>query len=248
MKIDIMRYFLFAILFASTYSSAAQKEVVEDFVSQALAFETPKNFKHYYLLGSSIEHRSVENVIENIKKNILFWDDNDFPFQILSLENSITVDWANYAFKNAYVFPKEFKETKPPFCKQISYSKNINVNKRDSMVNNDLHTLYLRKGLFWNKSREWKEIKKAWKKDDILHPEKNIYFAISYPIFSKDNKYALLTISKMRKCEGDIITVLYENIDGLWKKINELGQWGIVISTTHSKVPCGNIVRCKKPS
>lgn len=57
--------------------------------------------------------------------------------------------------------------------------------------------------------------------DDMHKLEEKVYFQFSKPIFSGDNKYAIVSIFKNRRKNGDGFTALYKNENGIWKKIIE---------------------------
>ncbi|MFT6416635.1 MAG: hypothetical protein ACJARZ_001986 [Dokdonia sp.] len=219
-----------------------QKAEVEDFINQILRLEAPENHKLFYLQEKGISNVKVYENPQNYQKFELYRRDNQFPFNLIGLENNVKINWSNYLIKNSRFIAKELNQDHPKLIKDVFFVKyRINESKLEKLNKNGKpHTLYVKKKWFWSKERIWKEVEKAWNEDEIVSIEEKIYFSVSHPIFSKNRKYARITISKERRCKGTQFTALYEKHNGIWSKLLEYNSIFFKRATSH--VSCGDIV------
>ena len=73
-----------------------------------------------------------------------------------------------------------------------------------------------------------------------MNPEENVYFHFSKPLFIKNKKYALVSMFKNKRCEGDGFNALYRNDHGIWKKIIEFNRIRSKSITSH--IRCEDIM------
>ena len=125
--------------------------------------------------------------------------------------------------------------------KKIKFVKyDIEQKKYDSLIENkEPYTLILKKKWLWNKKRIWNNKKlyadfvENWRIDDKNNPEERVYYHFSKPMFSEDKKYAILSVFKKRRCNGNGFIGLYRNDNGIWKKIIEFNQEKSKSVSTH---------------
>jgi hypothetical protein len=228
-------------LFLSSFSFGQHSDI-EDFINQITKKEVPENFDYYYLVPISLQQPIIYDSLKNFQIRELRTENKDFPVDLLYEENNKTTNWKNYNFKKAKYVPKEYiYNTSPPTITNVQFVKyNIKQLEYDNLMKNKKpHTLVVKKKWFWNKKRIFKnkkfynELIKVWKKDKKEMIEEKIYFQFSQPIFSKDKKYARISISKNQRCNGNGFTALYKNDNGTWMRLIEFNQFETKTVTTH---------------
>ena len=240
MKTIVSVYFLIHILF-----SFAQNPDIETLVNQVAMDEVPNNFAYYFLVPKSMEQPEVYDYspknyrIRELKKSY-----NDFPLHPVYRNIEATSQWKTYNLKHVrYPSNKYINPTAPPRTKTVIFVKyNITKPKYDSVIKaKEPNTLIVKKKLFWSKNRIWKnkkfyqELVTAWHNDLKENLEEQVYFQFSTPLFTKDKKYAIISIFKRRRCKGNGFTALYRKENGTWKKLMEYNQLVSTSFTTHSR-------------
>lgn len=221
-----------------------QKSDIECLINQIVKDEVPENFEYYFLVPRSLEQQKIDDSLQNYQIREFKMVDKDFPNDLIYTESKETINWRNYDLNNAIYVPDEYNYShtlSPPKTKKVRFVKyNINQKKYDSLVKNkEPYTLIVKKKWLWSKKRIWNNSKlyndliKNWKMDDKNNPEENVYFHFSKPIFSENKKYSLVSIFKMRHCDGDGFTALYRNDYGTWKKIMEFNHISSKTISTH---------------
>lgn len=242
-----MKQTLLAISIFTTLNLFGQKLDIEGFINQVAKDEVPENFKYYFLLPKSFEQKKITDSLQNYQIRELKMVDKDFPKNFIHTEpKTNTIDWRKFNLNKAkYVSDKLYYShtLSPPQTKKIKFVKyNIDQKKYDSLIDNkEPYTLVIKKKWLWSKKRLWKNKKfynnfvENWKIDDKNNPEETVYFHFSNPIFSKNKKYALVSIFKMRRCYGSGFTALYRNDNGTWGKIMEFNQVSSKTFSTHRR-------------
>lgn len=244
-----MKNTAFILMLLVSSLSFGQKSKIAGLINQISNNEVPENFEYYFLVSRSLEQPKIYDSIQNYQIIGLTMSDKDFPENLIYKQSEEITDWKEYDLKNSkYVFNKyNYQTTSPPTSKNVRFVKyNIGQKEYDSLTKNrEPHTLIVKKKWHWNKNRIWKnekfhkELINAWKLDEEQNKEEKIYFQFSKPIFSKDLKYARISIFKNRRCNGNGVTAIYRNDNGTWKKLIEYNQVASVVSMSHSR--CGDI-------
>ena len=244
-----MQRIILIILFFISTNIFGQKAEIEDLINQIAKTEIPSNFEYYFIVSKSFEQPKIYDSIQNYLIRELRMSDIDFPINLIYELNEEIADWKKYDLKNSKYVINEYSypTTSPPTSKIVQFVKyNIDQREYDSLIQNKKpHTLIVKKKWFWSKRKIWKnkkfhdELIKAWKIDEEKNIEEKVYFQFSKPIFSKDKKYAKVSIFKRRRCNGNGFTALYKNENGIWKKQIEFNELASVVSMTHSN--CGDI-------
>ncbi|WP_339701439.1 hypothetical protein [uncultured Marixanthomonas sp.] len=220
-----------------------QNPDIKNLIDQIADCEVPENFEYYFLVPESLEKPKIYDSLQNYQIRELKMIDKNFPVNLIYEKSDKTLNWSNYDFKNVKYVPDErIQQTSPPTSKKVRFVKyNIEQKEYDSLTKNrEPHTLIVRKKWFWNKNKIWDndkfhaELKKAWRIDRESNIEEKVYFQFSKPIFSKDSKYARVSVFKNWRCKGRGFTALYKNDDGNWKKLIEFNGIARQVSMTHS--------------
>jgi len=242
----IMKTLTFIFLLITSLSFG-QKSEIEELINQIAKHEVPENFDYYFLVPKSLEQEKIDDSLQNYQIRELKLVDEDFPKDFIYTEpKNDTIDWRKYSLNKANYVSDEYNYSytlSPPKTKKIKFVKyNIDQNKYDSLIENkEPYTLILKKKWLWNKKRIWNnknryaDFVKNWKIDDQTNPEETVYFHFSKPIFSEDNKYALVSVFKKRRCNGNGFTALYRNDNGIWNKAIEFNQISSKSISTHIK-------------
>lgn len=238
-----MKTLTFIFLLITSFSFG-QKSEIEELINQIAKHEIPENFEYYFLVSKSLEHPKIYDSIQNYQIRELRISDKDFPLNLIYKQSEETTDWKEYDLKNSkYVINEyNYQTTSPPSSKNVQFVKyNINQIKYDNLIKNKKpNTLIVKKKWLWSKKRIWDEIVKVWKKDEKENLEEKMYFQFSKPIFSENKKYARVSIFKNRRCNGNGITALYKNDNGIWRKLIEFRQTASETVSTH--IRCGDII------
>jgi hypothetical protein len=243
-----MKKLTFILMLSISSFSFGQKSDIENLINQIAKDEVPESFKYYFLVPKSIELEKINDSLQNYEIRELKMADKDFPKNfIYKHPKKEIIDWRQYNLHKANYVSDEYNynyRLSPPQTKKIKFVKyNINQKKYDSLIDNKApYTLIIKKKWFWNKKSIWNNKKKLnaefvknWKMDDKKNPEETVYFHFSKPIFSEDNKYALVSVFINKRCNGNGFTALYRNDNGIWNKIIESNQIASQCFSTHIK-------------
>ena len=230
--------------------SFGQKSEIENLITQIANNEIPENYKYYFIVSKSLEQSKIYDSIQNYQIRELRMSDKNFPLNLIYQKNEEITNWTEYELKNSRYVHNEYnyQTTSPPTSKNVRFVKyNIGQKEYNSLTKNrNPHTVIVKKKWFWSKNRIWKnekfkeELIKAWKIDEKYNIEEKVYFRFSKPIFSKDKKYARISIFKNRRCNGNGFTALYKNDKGTWKKLIEFNQLASEKVSTH--IRCGEMM------
>jgi hypothetical protein len=243
-----MKRTLFIITVLFTLNFYGQKAEIENLINQIVVKEVPESFEYYYLVPKSLEQPEIYDSIQIEKKRELRLIGKEFPSSLIYERTGEILDWEKYDLNNVrFVSKKNPSRTSPPTSKTIVYVKyGIDKQQYDSLVDNiEPHNIVVKKKWFWNKKKYWEnkklyqELVKAWKLDEERNLEEKLYLQISKPIFSKDKKFAKITVFKKWRCDGTGFTGLYRNVNGTWKKLVEYNKVRFDVEISHSR--CGNI-------
>ncbi|TYA52731.1 hypothetical protein [Formosa maritima] len=240
---------IFIIIFLISINIFGQKSEIENLINHISENEIPENFEYYFLVSKSLEQPKIYDSIQHYHIGELRTTKNDQIVKLYYQKNDEKVDWKDYDLKNVKFVINEYNypTTSPPTSKNIRFVKyNIEQKEYDSLTQNRKpNTIIVRKKWLWKKNKIERnkkfhnELIKAWKLDEEKNKEEKVYFQFSKPIFSKDNKYARISIFINRRCNGNGFTAIYKNDNGTWKKLIEYNKVGSIVSTSHSK--CGSI-------
>lgn len=240
-----MKQTLFIISIFFTLNLFGQKSDIENLINQVANSEIPENFEYYFLVPKSLEQEKIDDSLQNYQIRELKMVDKDFTENFIYAQpQNETVNWKNYNLNEAKLVSDDYNYNhilSPPQTKKIKFVKyNIDQKKYDSLIENkEPFTLILKKKWFWSKNRIWSNKKlysdfvDSWEMDDKNNPEETVYFHFSKPIFSENKKYAILSVFKKRRCNGNGFTGLYRNDNGIWKKIMEFNQVESKTVSTH---------------
>jgi len=244
-----MQRTIFLISFLISINIFGQKVEILDLINQIVDNEIPENFEYYFLVSKSLEQPKIYDSIQNHQIKELRISDKQFPLNLIYKKSEEIIDWKKYNLQKVkYVIDEyNYQTTSPPTSKNVRFVKyNIDQKIYDSLIKTKkTHTLIVRKKWLWNKDRIWgnkkfySELVKSWNEDEKRNLEEKLYFQFSKPIFSKDKKYARISIFKRRRCKGNGFTALYKNDNGIWKKLIEYNQVASIVSMSHSR--CGDI-------
>lgn len=234
----------FILLLLVSSFTFGQKSEIENLINQIASNEIPENYEFYFLVSKSLEQPRIYDSIQNHQIRELRMPDKDFPLNLIYKKSEEITDWKEYDLKKSnYVFNEyNYQTTSPPTSKNVQFVKyKIDQNEYDSLIKNKKpNTLIVKKKWLWGKKRIWKEIVKAWEKDEKESLEEKTYFQFSIPIFSENKKYARVSIFKNRRCNGNGFTALYKNENGIWIKLIEFNQVASETISTH--IRCGEII------
>tara|TARA_R110000751_G_scaffold304284_1_gene419653 strand:- start:62 stop:811 length:750 start_codon:yes stop_codon:yes gene_type:complete len=235
-KLSILLLLLF------TLHSFGQKTEVEELINQIAEKEIPENFDYYFLVPQSIEQPHIYDTLQNFQIRELRMENKDFPIELIYEQSDKRTNWKKYDFKDARYVPEEYiYNTSPPTTTKVEFVRyNINQSDYDKLiVNKKPHLLIVKKKWFWNKNRIFKnekfrnELFKAREIDAERKKEEKIYFGFSIPIFSKDGKYAKISINRQKRCKGNGFTALYKKQNGTWEKLMEFNPLKFESVSTH---------------
>ncbi len=240
-----MKKTAFILLLLVSSLSFGQKTEIESLINQISKVEVPENFEYYFLVSKSLEQEKVDDSLQNYQIRELKMVDEEFSENFINKQpKKEIVYWKNYNLNKAKLVPNEYNynhSLSPPQTKKIKFVKyNIDEKEYDSIVENkEPYTLIIKKKWLWNKKRIWNNTKvyaefiENWKMDDKNNPEETVYYHFSKPVFSQNKRYALVTIFKRRRCNGNGFTALYRNDNGIWKKVMEFNQIASKSYSTH---------------
>ena len=243
-----MKRTIFIIFILCTLNFYGQKSEIENLINQIAIDEVPESFEYYFLVPESLEQPEIFDSIQIEKKRELRLIGKDFPSNLIYERNGETLDWEKYDLNNVRFVSKQYSgRTSPPTSKSIVFVKyRISQKKYDSLIDNvEPHKIIVKKKWLWNKNKYWEnkklnqELIKAWELDEERNLEEKLYLQISKPIFSKDKKFAKITVNKNWRCDGNGFTSLYRNVNGVWKKLVEYNKVRSEVEMSHSR--CGNI-------
>ena len=246
-----MKQTLFIISIFLTLNLFGQKSDIENLINQVAKSEIPENFEYYYLVPKSLEQEKINDSLPNYQMRELKMVDNDFTQNFINAQpKKETVNWKNYNLNESKLVSDEYNYNhtlSPPQTKKIKFVKyNIDQKKYDSLIDNkEPYTLIIKKKWLWNKNRIWNNKKlyadfvENWKMDDKNNPEETVYYHFSKPMFSGNKKYAILSVFKKRRCNGNGYTGLYRNDNGIWKKVMEFNQ--VESKTVSTHISCEEI-------
>lgn len=244
-----MKKTIFILFLIITSFSFGQKSDIENLINQISNNEVPEDFKFYYLVQKSLHQPEIYDSISLYQKTTLLRQDLNFPLELTNERNNESVNWKKYSFKKVKFVLNEYnyQTTSPPTSKKVEFVRYNTDEKELERLNNNKkpHTLIIRKKWLWNKRRIWdnekfkKELVKAWNLEEKQNLEEKIYFQFSKPIFSKNGKYARVSILKNRRCNGNGFTAIYKKNNGIWKKLIEYNRVVSEKMTTHTR--CGDI-------
>ena len=246
-----MKKTLFILSIFLTLNLFGQKSDIEHLINQVAKFEIPENFEYYYLVSKSLEQEIINDSLKNYQIRELKMVDEDFPEYFINVQpKKETINWKNYNLNESKLVSGEYNYNhtfSPPQTKKIKFVKyNIDLKTYDSLIENkEPYTLIIKKKWLWNKNRIWNNKKlyadfvENWKIDDKNNPEETVYYHVSKPIFSENKKYAILSVFKKRRCNGNGFTGLYRNDNGIWKKLMEFNQ--VESKTVSTHISCEEI-------
>lgn len=238
--------FILSLLFSSIVFG--QNTEIEKLVNQIARDEVPEDFKYYFLVPKSLEQEKIKDSLPNYQIRALKLLNKNLEESFLyEKPKNETVDWRNFNLKNAtYVSDdRQYNQVlAPPQTKTIRYvTYNIDQRVYDSLNNNkDPYTLIVRKKWLWRKNRIYSNFKRYtefvqnWKLDDQNNPEETVYFHFSKPRFSEDGTFAIVTVFKNRRCNGNGFSALYRKENEVWIKILEFNQ--VSSQTVSSHIRC----------
>jgi hypothetical protein len=230
-------------LIASSFSFG-QKSEIENLINQIVVNEIPNSFNFYYLVTKSLKEPEIYDSIGKYRRRELKMMDKEFPLDLIYKKNKKEGNWANYNLKKVRYVSEEYgNRTSPPRRKNIRFVKyNINQKEYDSLIENRKpHTIIVKKKWLWSKKNIWdnkkfhNEVIIAWEIDEEKHKEEKMYVEFSTPMFSKDKKYARISVFKNKRCNGNGFTALYQNIDGIWTHIMEYNELSSSVWVSHSR-------------
>jgi hypothetical protein len=242
-----VKHKLLIILIFLSLNLFGQKSDIENLINQIAKDEVPDKFKYYFLVSKSIEQKKINDSLDNYEFRDLKVSDNNFLKNFINIQpKNETIDWINFNLNKVKFVSNENYYTltlSPPKTKKVKFVKNnIDQKKYENLIKNkEPYTLILKKKWLWNKKRIWKNKKfyndflENWKTDDINNPEEMIYYHFSKPIFSENNKYALVTVFIQKSCNGRGFTALYKNVNGIWKNVKEYNKINSETFATHIK-------------
>ena len=225
------------------------KPEIKNLINQIIDYEIPENFEYFFLIPESLEQTKIKDSLQNYQIRELKIMDKHFPVNLIYIKSKEILNWKNYDLNLAKYIPDEqIKHTSPPTIKKIRFVKyNLKQREYDSLIRNrEPHTLIVKKKWFWKKNKIWAnekfhtELKEAWRIDNEKNIEEKVYFQFSKPIFSKDGKYAKVSVFKNWRCNGSGFTALYKNDNGNWKKLIEFNGLSSRVFMSHSN--CGDIL------
>ncbi|MEP2278965.1 hypothetical protein [Maribacter sp.] len=243
-----MKNYILILSIFSVLNIFSQDPMTASLVESIIDHDFPKDFEHYLLFKEGLEDPIIKDSLQKFQLRELKLLDNNFPLDLIYRSNEETIDWTNYSLKNVkYLSRDKYKRFSPPLGKSIIFVKyNIKSGKYDSILSNKkLHTIVVKKKMLWNKNKIWKnkklnqELVKAWEIDEKINDEENIYFQISKPIFSKDHKYAKISILENQRCKGEGYTELYRYHNETWEMLLRYNFVSSKVWISHAK--CGNI-------
>ncbi|MFV1449070.1 hypothetical protein VBZ51_07980 [Maribacter sp. HS] len=243
-----MKNYILLLSIFSVLNIFGQDSMTTSLVESIIDNDFPKDFGHYLLFKEGLKEPIINDSLQKFQIRELKLLDNNFPLDLIYRSNEETIDWTNYSLKNIkYLSSDEYKSFSPPLGKSIIFVRfNIKRGKYDSILRyKKHHTIVVKKKLLWNKTKIWEnkklneELVKAWEIDEEINAEENIYFQISKPIFSKDHKYAKISIFENQRCKGEGYTVLYRYHNETWEMLLRYNFVSTKIWTSHAK--CGNI-------
>lgn len=214
----------FLLSFLSSFSLAQNKKI-EDFINQAYKSVVPSHFEYYNLIDSSFS-TTFSNSLDRAQLNDLLKSNPDFPISIFEQhrrDDSI-VNWSNYHLEKAIHYSMELVpkfESSVEFSVLVPYT--ISKKRLDSLEKHKLYNqVIVRVKSSWSRQRKNKEVEKAWlKRATNTRAENKNYYRFSTPIFSEDNRYAVLKINQ--SAAG--ATYIFKNIDNQWTEILAFDYW-----------------------
>jgi len=243
-----MKNYILILSIFSVLNIFGQDSMTASLVEGVIDHDFPKDFEHYLLFKEGLEEPIINDSLQKYQIRELKSVSNNFPLDLIYKSNEEIIDWTNYSLKNVKTLSSnKYKRFSPPLAKSIIFVKyNISPRKYDSILRNKKrHSIVVKKKLLWNKNKIWEnkklneEVVKAWEIDEEINEEENIYFQISKPIFSKDHKYAKISVFENHRCKGEGYTLLYRYHNESWEMLLRYNFVSSKIWTSHAK--CGNI-------
>ncbi len=239
-----MKITLCICLLITTAFSFGQDSEIENLINQVAIDVVPNSFAYYFLVPKSRIQPKIYDSLKNYQIRELKKTYTNLPLNLTYKSTNKTTNWKMYNLKNVqYPSNKYINPIAPPRTKTVTFVKyNIKKQEYDSLVKTKPpHTIIVKKKWLWRKNRIWKnktfyeELITAWKKDLKEKLEEKIYFQFSKPIFTKDKKYAIISVFKNWRCKGHGFTALYRKENGKWNKLIEYNRLASETITTHTR-------------
>ena len=209
----------------STFSFA-QKNELQNFISQAYQQIVPANFAYYNLMDSSFVTEFDKYSLEKDELQDLLKNNPDFPLDdfIRKGNDTALISWANYKLNKANVYSYNYV---PKFSSQIRINRLVPYNTSQQVLDSlekakKYNEVIVPVKSSWSDNRKRKEIEKAWTKYAASKKsEDKIYFRFSTPIFSHNGLYAIITLNQADRGA----THIFKKVDGRWTEIFMFRRW-----------------------
>lgn len=213
-----MKKFLLIIILLCSNFIFSQKFEIESLVNCFTKDFVPKDFKYYNLLDKSFRADfDVDYLNESIEDSglkIPFFRKDDF------VNSKTEIDWNDYNLEKAHTFSdNKIPKFKSALYEYILVDKKIGQEKFDSIISNKKYNqIVVKINPGWSEDKKVKECHKELKKqEDRVEKENRDFYSVLSPIFSVDNKFAIIYYRDCCHTNG----CLYSYSDNKWQQYLE---------------------------
>lgn len=215
-----MKKFTLSILLCCSAFCFGQNDRIEQLINEVSEAVVPKDFNYFNLVDSSfaIDMKHLTFFNSRLKTFV----ENNPEFKLSASNGSDTINWRNYKITRAHIYayddiPKFATHSRTvhliPFNTPKAEVDSLNRNKKYNEV-------FVPVKKRWSESRIEKEVEKKWDERNMNTIQENkTYFIFSTPVFSPDNKYAIIQI--IRGGENSI-TYVFKQEDNKWILLSDI--------------------------
>lgn len=226
---------LFYIIIVSTFNCYSQDKV-NLLLNKVVSDIIPEKYNFFFLVQESLNEKKAFDSLKIESPNDLILRRNpDLQKDLLGKVENTTVNWKDYNLNKAKYITKDL--TSKFICNDYDlYFVNSKISEDSlSSINKNIgiKTLVVRKSKKWSKKRVWEEIYKVWQDNILKKVEQNKCYELSFPIFSKDGKYARISLFEHRIGGGNSIVYIYKYENDNWKFLAEFNNYETSVIRTH---------------
>jgi hypothetical protein len=190
-------FILFPLLMISVGTMQAQDRKVEQFINDIYHDIVPVSHKYYYLLDTGHATHARASLVAHKAFPYVTKLDSNFTKEIIDKFNSpdTPILWSSYLFKDAVIIPNNQADSMFDNGRSIElidyrfYEKNKDSLKKTKPWSE----IYAPVNFKWSKKKKMQVLDAyADSLDQSIPAERHSYFRFSRPVFTNDDKYAMI--------------------------------------------------------
>lgn len=223
-----MKYILQALLVFTSTLGFGQSQKINELINQAYPEIVPSNFKYFNLIDSSnilrLDKYSLDTFNIEIRDFLKNNPDFSMPEFIEKSKVARKINWRDYSIKKSRIYSYDsIPKFESGFWRTITVPYNTSKKIFDSLEKKkEFDEIVIRVKANWNDDKIWEVATKKRKQDEMqIRKEDRRYFSFSTPLFSDDNKYAIIQLNKTS--QGHCCIYKFQN--NQWIKVLVFGGW-----------------------